>query len=73
MGIDYTKLDTYESHISFDRLNDAATISLRGKYSYSKGPGNFDQTSFLPTSRSPGAQISAGASYTTDEGINFPG
>ena len=73
MGVDYTKLDTYESHISFDRLNDAATVSLRGKYSYSKGPGNFDQTSFLPTSRSPGAQFSAGVSYRTDDGITFQG
>jgi len=73
MGIDYTKLDIYESHLSFDRLNDAATISLRGKYQYSKGPGNFDQRSFFPTSRSPGLQITAGLSYTTDENITFQG
>ena len=73
MGIDYTKLDVYESHLSFDRLNDAATISLRGKYQYSKGPGNFDQRSFFPTSRSPGLQITAGLSYTTDENITFQG
>ena len=71
MGIDYTKLDIYESHLSFDRLNDAATISLRGKYQYSKGPGNFDKQSFYPTSRSPGLQVSAGLSYTTDENITF--
>jgi len=73
MGIDYTKLDIYESHLSFDRLNDAATISLRGKYQYSKGPGSFDQRSFYPSSRSPGFQFSAGLSYTTDENITFQG
>ncbi|MDO3628923.1 DUF5723 family protein [Mucilaginibacter sp. BT774] len=73
MGIDYTKLDIYESHLSFDRLNDAATISLRGKYSYSKGPGAFDKQSFYPTSRSPGLQFSAGLSYTTDDNITFQG
>ncbi|HTK18929.1 MAG TPA: DUF5723 family protein [Mucilaginibacter sp.] len=73
MGIDYTKLDIYESHLSFDRLNDAATISLRGKYSYSKGPGTFDKQSFYPTSRSPGVQFSAGFSYTTDDKITFQG
>jgi len=73
MGVDYAKLDTYESHISFDRLSDAATVTLRGKYSYSKGPGNFDKTSFFPTLRSPGAQITVGASYKTDDGITFQG
>ena len=73
MGIDYTKLDTYESHISFDKTNDEATISLRGRYQYSKGPGSFDKNSFLPTSRSPGAQISFGASYKTDDNITFQG
>ncbi|HEY9000548.1 MAG TPA: DUF5723 family protein [Mucilaginibacter sp.] len=73
MGIDYTKLDIYESHLSFDRLGDAATISLRGKYQYSKGPGSFDKSSFFPTSRSPGLQFTAGLSYTTDENITFQG
>ena len=71
MGVDYTKLDTYESHISFNKLNDAATLSLRGKYEFSKGPGNFDNRSFLPTTRSPGAQISIGTSYKTDDDITF--
>jgi hypothetical protein len=71
MGIDYASLDTYESHISFDRLNDAATISLRGRYRFSNGPGNFDSRSFLPTTRSPGAQVSIGTSYKTDDNITF--
>ena len=31
MGVDYSKLNIYESHISFDNPNDAATISLRRK------------------------------------------
>lgn len=73
MGIDYTKLDIYESHLSFDRASDGATIALRGKYSYSKGPGTFDKQSFLLTSRSPGLQFSAGLSYTTDDHITFQG
>lgn len=73
MGINYTKLDTYESHISFDKINDAATLALRGQYRSSKGPGKFDSRSFLPTSRSPGAQISIGTSYTTEDKITFQG
>jgi len=71
MGIDYTKLNIYESHISFDNSNDAATLALRGKYQQSKGPGNFDTQSFLPTTRSPGAQISIGTSYKTEDNVTI--
>lgn len=73
MGIDYNKLDIYESHISFDKANDAASVSLRGKYYQSQGPGNLDVRSFLPTFRSPGAQITIGTSYRTEDGIMFQG
>lgn len=71
MGIDYTKLDIYESHVNFDKATDAATLSLRGRYYTSQGPGNLDSRSFLPNSRSPGAAISLGASYKTDEGVTI--
>jgi len=71
MGIDYSKLDIYESHVSFDNTNDAATFSLRGKYYLSKGPGNLDARSFLPTTRSPGAQISIGTAYKTEDNITI--
>ena len=69
MGIDYNKLDIYQSHISFDNENNSATLSLQGKYYQSKGPGNFDLRSFLPTTRSPGVQISMGSSYITDDHV----
>ncbi|MEO6852208.1 MAG: DUF5723 family protein, partial [Mucilaginibacter sp.] len=55
MGIDYNKLNIDESHVNFDQTTNSATISLKGKYYQSKGPGNFDTRSFFPTSRSPGA------------------
>jgi len=71
MGLDYNKLDIYQSHISFDNQNDAATLSLMGKYYQSKGPGNFDARSLLPTSRSPGVQLSIGTSYTTEDHITI--
>jgi len=71
LGVDYNKLDIYESHINFDNENDAAIIALKGKYSQSKGPGNFDSRSFLPTSRSPGAQISLGTSYKTEDNVTI--
>jgi Family of unknown function (DUF5723) len=73
LGIDYSKLDIYESHVTFDNTNDAATFSVRGKYYLSNGPGNIDSRSFLPTTRSPGAQISIGTSYITDDHITIQG
>ena len=73
MGINYEKLDINESHVNFNNATDAAVISLRGTYRYSKGPGQFDSRSFLPTTRSPGAQISIGTSYKTEDGITFQG
>ncbi len=73
MGIDYNKLNIYESHINFDQANDAAAISLRGKYYSSQGPGSFNTQDFLPTFRSPGATISTGISYRTEDGITFQG
>jgi hypothetical protein len=71
MGIDYNKLDVDESHITYDNANDDATISLRGRYYQSKGPGSFDLRSFLPTSRSPGAQVSIGTSYKTEDNVTI--
>ncbi|HEX3383603.1 MAG TPA: DUF5723 family protein [Mucilaginibacter sp.] len=73
MGIDYTKLDVKESHVEFDQVNNAETISLRGRFYQSKGPGNFDGRSLLPTTRSPGAQISMGATYKTDDNVYVQG
>ncbi|MBS1529703.1 MAG: hypothetical protein JSU01_05320 [Bacteroidetes bacterium] len=73
MGIDYSKLDIYESRVNFDQVNNAETISLRGRFFQSKGPGNFDARSLLPTTRSPGAQISMGATYKTDDNVYVQG
>jgi hypothetical protein len=71
MGIDYTKLNVDESHLSFNNAADETDISLRGKYYVSKNPGKFDGRSFLPNSRNPGAQISIGTSYQTDDNITL--
>ena len=73
MGIDYTKLKVDESHLSFNNAADETDISLRGRYYVSKNPGKFDGSSFLPNSRNPGAQISIGTSYITDDNITIQG
>jgi hypothetical protein len=71
MGVDYTKLNINESHLSFNNAGDQTDISLRGNYYVSKNPGNFDGSSFLPNSRNPGAQISIGTSFQTDNNVTL--
>ncbi len=71
LGVDYNKLNIYESHISFDKTNNSAIVSLRGKYYLSQGPGNLDSRSFLPNVRSPGLAVNIGTSYRTEDGITL--
>jgi hypothetical protein len=73
MGINYNKLDIDESHVNFNKLNDNADIALRGRYYLSKGPGSIDAGNFLPSFQSPGAQLSIGTSYLTEDGIIIQG
>ncbi len=73
MGINYNKLDIEESHVNFDKLNDNADISLRGRYHLSKSPGSIEANDLLPSFRSPGAQLSVGTSYRTEDGITIQG
>ena len=69
LGVNYNKLDVQESHLSFDNANDAETLSLKGNYRVSQGPGHVSTRDLLPTFRSPGASITFGTSYKTDDGI----
>jgi hypothetical protein len=73
LGINYSKLDINQSQVDFDQVNNAETISLRGTFYHDKGPGNLDARSFLPVVRSPGAQISMGATYRTDDNVYVQG
>ncbi|HJP63072.1 MAG TPA: DUF5723 family protein, partial [Mucilaginibacter sp.] len=73
MGENYSKLDIYQSQVDFDHVNNTETISLKGRFYHSKGPGSVDYRSFLPTMRSPGAQISMGATYKTDDDVYVQG
>lgn len=69
MGIRYEKLSIKTSAITFDKPNDAADVNLSGYYMASYVPGNFDGRDFLPTFRNPGASISIGSSYRTEDGF----
>lgn len=71
MGVNYNNLDIQESHLSFDNVNDAETMSLKGTYRLSQGPGHLSTRDLLPTFRSPGAAITFGGSYKTDDGVTI--
>ena len=73
LGVNYNKLNINESHLSFDNLNDAETLNLKGTYRLSQGPGRVSSRDLLPSFRSPGAAITIGSSYKTDDGITIQG
>jgi hypothetical protein len=73
LGINYSKLDINQSQVNFDHVNNIETISLQGTFYHNKGPGSLDYRSFLPVTRSPGAQISMGATYKTDDNVYIQG
>jgi hypothetical protein len=69
LGVQYQQVDIVQSHINFDKINDKANIGLRGRYydSFAKDNNN----GFGPSLNNPGAAISLGGSYQTDDKINF--
>jgi hypothetical protein len=71
LGIIYNKVNVNESHITFDRANDLAYLSMHGNYYASFEPGKFTSHDILPTFKNPGAAISLGATYLTDEKIKL--
>jgi hypothetical protein len=71
LGVQYQKIDITESHITFDKPNDNALLALRGQYYDSYTPGRFTSHDYLPTLRNPGAAITFGGSYITDDHITI--
>lgn len=68
LGIQYKQLTINHSYIAFDKVNDSARVNLRGTYYSSYIPGdNLVARDFLPTFRSPGAAITIGATYRTQD------
>jgi hypothetical protein len=67
LGIQYQKLDITNSSATFDKTADTAGVALRGKYYNSYVPGHFTAHDYLPTFRNPGASISMGATYRTED------
>lgn len=71
LGIVYNKFTVARSNINFDRDGDKAFISLSGQYNASFEPGKFDSSDLLPSLKNPGASVSLGASYITDDKIKL--
>ncbi|PWK77332.1 hypothetical protein LX99_03144 [Mucilaginibacter oryzae] len=77
-GVKYDKIDVENSAIQFNRIpdingNESAVISMQGRYYHSYVPGRLDGRDFLPNFRNPGASITIGASYLTEDGITIQG
>ena len=73
LGIQYQKLDITNSSAVYDNLKDTVGVALKGKYYQSYVPGTFTRQDYLPTFRNPGASISIGTSYKTEDGFVLQG
>jgi len=71
LGIEYQKLDINSSNITFDKANDAAVVSLQGTYNSGYTAGPLVARDYLPTFRNPGASISVGTMYKTNDGFTI--
>ncbi|RFZ84319.1 hypothetical protein DYU05_01450 [Mucilaginibacter terrenus] len=71
MGIRYQKATVTSSSIDFDRANDAALLSMTGRYYLNYNPGPFNSHDYLPTFRNPGAAIGIGTSLRTRDNFNL--
>ena len=73
LGIQYQELDIKKSQATFDNANDTAGVALKGVYHESYVPGHFITRDYLPTLRNPGASISMGATYRTEDSFIIQG
>ncbi|MDR3696023.1 DUF5723 family protein [Mucilaginibacter sp.] len=73
LGISYQKLNINGSQATFDKTGDSAVVALRGKYYSGYIPGKFIVRDYLPNLRSPGAAISMGATYRTEDNFILQG
>jgi hypothetical protein len=70
-GLTYRKVNIYQSSISLDQANDAATLSLQGTTYASSTAGQSDAQKILPSFKNPGAAISVGTSYRDESGYKW--
>src|ERR1700761_6157205 len=66
-GIQNQQLNITSSKAKFDKALDTVGLNLKGVYHASYIPGTLDGRDFLPVFRNPGASISLGTSYKTED------
>jgi hypothetical protein len=67
MGVEYQKLDITSSKATYDRVKDTVGVTLGGTYDAGFTPGHESNRDYLPTFRNPGAAISIGSMYRTED------
>lgn len=72
-GVEYQQLNINSSAGKFDKTADSALVTLQGQYNAAFIPGRFTAHDYLPTFRSPGLAISAGATYRTEDQVVIQG
>ena len=73
LGILYQKLDITNSRAVYNNAMDTVGVGLKGRYYDSYVPGNFINRDYLPTFRNPGASISIGTTYRTEDSFILQG
>ncbi len=73
LGIEYQKLNITNSNVVYNTAKDTAGVALKGKYYQSYVPGNFTKQDYLPQFRNPGASISIGTTYRTEDSFILQG
>jgi len=73
LGVSYQKLNITGSQVTFDKAADSAVVGLQGKYYAGYIPGHFVTRDYLPNLRSPGAAISIGTTYRTEDSFILQG
>ncbi len=73
LGIQYQNLDITHSNAVYDSENDTVGVGLQGKYYQSYVPGHFTTRDYLPTFRNPGASITIGTTYRTEDNFVIQG
>jgi hypothetical protein len=76
LGIQYSQFNIAQSQLAFDHTNPTdpkALLALAGRYYASYIPGHRDTRDYLPNFRNPGAAVSLGLSYITDDRVTIQG
>jgi hypothetical protein len=69
LGVEYQKVDINSSKAVFYSSVDSVKMTLQGTYQSGFNAGYLTTRDYLPTFRNPGASITIGTSYRTDDGF----